>query len=73
MKRVLLFSGICLLMGFYSCKKCYECTCTNTDVLLGCTLEGERIEICDKGLIGKSVLTARILDKEAEGYTCTVK
>ncbi len=73
MKRLLIFSGILVIFGISSCKKCYECICTNPDELFGCAVEGERIELCDKGLIGKSVLTTRILDKESEGYTCNVK
>ncbi|MEX1188169.1 MAG: hypothetical protein WED33_02860 [Bacteroidia bacterium] len=73
MRKHLTLVILAIVLGFSSCKKCYECTCTNPDVLLGCSVEGEKIELCDKGLVGKSVLTARILDKEQEGYTCTVK
>jgi hypothetical protein len=56
-----------------SCKKCYVCTCTDTTTAFGCTQQGEAIEMCDRGLVGKTALTARIMEKESEGYTCSVK
>ncbi len=73
MKCISASLGLLVLLSVGSCKKCYECTCTDPDVLLGCAVQGEKIELCDKGLFGKSLLTARILEKESEGYTCTVK
>jgi hypothetical protein len=72
MKKIIItFSAVVLM--FSSCKKCYECTCVDTTTLLGCTVEGSKIEMCETGLIGKTVLNARVLEKETEGYVCSVK
>jgi hypothetical protein len=65
--------GLVLSLSFNSCKKCYVCTCTDNNTAFGCTQLGEEIEMCDRGFIGKTTLTARVLEKESEGYTCTVK
>jgi Zn ribbon nucleic-acid-binding protein len=65
--------GLVLSLSFTSCKKCYVCTCTDNNTAFGCTQLGEELEMCDRGLIGKTTLTARVLEKESEGYTCTVK
>jgi hypothetical protein len=70
-KMILSFSAVVLL--FASCKKCYECTCVDATTAFGCTVEGSKIEMCETGLIGKTVLNARVLEKESEGYVCTVK
>jgi hypothetical protein len=69
------FAAILILAMFAlnSCKKCYVCTCTDTNTAFGCTQLGEEIEMCDRGLVGKTALTARVLEKETEGYTCSVK
>lgn len=66
MKRVLLFALI--VVGFSSCKKCYDCTkkcgsCTNGGITLaGCT--------GDDNLNGASVDSWKIF-LETQGYTCT--
>jgi hypothetical protein len=65
--------GLIAVLGLNACKKCYECTCTDNTTAFGCAQLGEEIEMCDRGLIGKTTLTARVLEKETEGYTCTVK
>jgi hypothetical protein len=65
--------GLIAVLSFNSCKKCYVCTCTDNTTAFGCTQLGEEIEMCDRGLVGKTTLTARVLEKESEGYTCTVK
>jgi hypothetical protein len=65
---------VCLgTLSFTSCKKCYMCSCTDTTTLDGCTQLGEQVELCDKGWLGKTILTTRVLEKETEGYTCTVE
>jgi hypothetical protein len=69
----LLFTFLILIASISSCKKCYICTCTDPGTTFGCTVPGEKLEICDKGLVGKSILSARVLEKETEGYTCTLK
>lgn len=72
MKKVILTFSV-LISLFSSCKKCYECTCVDTTTLLGCTVEGSKIEMCESGLFGKTVLNAKVLEKETEGYVCSVK
>jgi len=69
----LAFLALSVIFTLQSCKKCYVCTCTDTSTAFGCTLQGEEIEMCDRGFVGKTTLTARVLEKETEGYTCTVK
>ncbi len=49
------------------------CTCTDTTVLGGCSVAGQQTEMCDKGLVGKSMLTVRVSQKESEGNTCTLE
>lgn len=59
-----------------ACKKCYECTCTNpqSDPAFGCTVEGSSVELCERNSVtGRAMLSTRVLIKETEGYTCTVK
>lgn len=73
MKKLLAIISVIFLFSASSCRKCYICTCTNPDELFGCEVEGEQLELCDEGLIGKSVLQTRILQRESEGYTCTLK
>ncbi len=68
--RILFLS---LLVSATSCKKCYECTCIDDTTLGGCTQLGQQQEICDKGLVGKSFLTIRKVELEAEGYSCNLK
>jgi hypothetical protein len=73
MKRLPIFlaiGGISLFAA--SCKKCYTCTCTEVNTY-GCTQLDESTELCDKGLVGKSILSARVIEKESEGYTCTLE
>jgi hypothetical protein len=71
--RIALLLTLLGMTTVQSCKKCYVCTCTDTSTAFGCTQQGEEIEMCDRGLIGKTTLTARVLEKESEGYTCSVK
>lgn len=74
MKRLLLLIIIgCISLFATSCKKCYKCTCTDVSSYGGCKLLGESTELCDKGLVGKSILSARVIEKESEGYTCTLE
>lgn len=95
------------IVGFSSCKKCYECsldawcaTCTqgqttrsfcSTDFFTVtdykaelaiarqnsfCTetfIGADKKEICNKGIIGKTLLEADKESLEFEGYTCTLK
>jgi hypothetical protein len=72
MKKIFLLFSVVLFL-FASCKKCYECTCIDTSTAFGCTVEGSKIEMCETGLVGKTILNARVLEKESEGYVCTVK
>lgn len=72
-KAKLILVACVMAAGFTSCKKCYICTCTDPSTLYGCTVAGEKIELCDQGLVGKSLLSARVIEKESEGYTCTLK
>jgi len=72
MKKMMFLFGL-FAIALSSCKKCYECTCVDTTTLLGCTVEGSKIEMCETGLVGKTVLNAKVLEKESEGYVCTVK
>jgi hypothetical protein len=72
-KNLLFVAGVLFILSFNSCKKCYECTCTDDSVLGGCQTLDEKIELCDKGTVGKSVLTIRVIEKEDQGYTCTLK
>lgn len=72
-KAKLIFSAFLIAASFASCKKCYVCTCTDPSTLYGCTVAGEKIELCDQGLVGKSLLSARVIEKESEGYTCNLK
>jgi hypothetical protein len=72
MKRMILsFSAVDFL--FASCKKCYECTCVDTSTAFGCTVEGRKFEMCETGLVGKTIFNLRVLEMESEGYVCTVK
>lgn len=75
MKRNLVQLSIFIFLctSLFSCKKCYECTCTDINTLDGCTVLGEDLELCDSGFIGKTALTTRVIIKETEGYTCTLK
>jgi hypothetical protein len=75
MKKIIFQVATLFLLStvFYSCKKCYVCTCTDINTLEGCTVLGEDLELCDSGFIGKTALTTRIIIKESEGYTCTLK
>ncbi|HPH83609.1 MAG TPA: hypothetical protein PL185_13610 [Flavobacteriales bacterium] len=73
MKRLVLLIAIGSISLFTtSCKKCYTCTCTEVSTY-GCSQLGESIELCDKGFVGKSILSARVIEKESEGYTCTLE
>lgn len=71
--KKMMFAITAFVLMISSCKKCYECTCIDTTTAFGCTVEGSKIEMCESGLIGKTVLNAKILEKESEGYVCTVK
>jgi len=74
MKKSLLIFSIALgILTFSSCKKCYLCVCTDTTTPFGCTQAGQTIEICDKGAIGKTILSVRKVELESEGFTCNVK
>lgn len=77
MKTKLLYGIFAMVLFCESaCKKCYECTCTNpqSDPLFGCTVEGSTVELCERNSVtGRAMLSTRVLIKETEGYTCTVK
>ena len=73
MKHFFRILFLVVLVSSTSCKKCYECTCIDDTTLGGCTQLGQQQEICDKGLVGKSFLTIRKLELEAEGYSCNLK
>jgi hypothetical protein len=78
MKRIPIFfaTAILTLLSLQSCKKCYTCTCTSPfdDPAFGCTKEGSEIELCERNSVtGRILLDSRVMIKESEGYSCTLK
>jgi hypothetical protein len=78
MKKALLFSSllIFLAVGMNSCKKCYVCTITTTEIIndKDSTVTLSTEQCSGKNGAGSSAnLNSAIQDIEANGYICTPK
>jgi hypothetical protein len=73
--RILLLLVPALIIGLASCKKCYECTKTNTNIngILDSTV-AYKFDACNTAKENNGINNGRtIADYEANGYKCELK